>query len=302
MSFVPVTGPATFRPADPPRDGTIEFTAERRSVTLPIRAALPVLSRARTEPDVHPSVALLGGAALLAGRFVAAGKLAPAVADGRPSWRIDGLDERDRDSVTQLARARAYDDLDPVAATALVDARARCRRRCAAAGGAGGDHATPRPVGLDTSSTSEEPCRLRRAGTPPGGGACRAERADGAMLPELVRISLRVEADEEELVARLGARRAPGPRRARPAPRPGRRAALVGRRVPRLRTAGPSAREHRAPGGRGGVAGARPAAGPVGARPAHPRRRRDRQPARARRRRSATHGSTCTGHGHSVAT
>ena len=120
MSFVPVTGPATFRPADPPRDGTIEFSDAHRTIALPIRAALPVLSRSRTQPDVHPSVALLGGAALLAGRLVAAGRIAPSDDGGRPGWRIDGLDERDRDSIEQLARARAYDDLPPLAAAELV--------------------------------------------------------------------------------------------------------------------------------------------------------------------------------------
>ena len=61
MSFVPVTGPATFRAADPPREGVVEFSDERRTVALPIRAALPVLTRAHTRDDLHPSVALLSG-------------------------------------------------------------------------------------------------------------------------------------------------------------------------------------------------------------------------------------------------
>jgi len=199
VSFVPVTGPATFRPADPPRDGTIEFTDARRTIALPIRAALPVLSRARTQPDVHPSVALLGGAALLAGRFVAAGKLAPAVGDGRTSWRIDGLDERDRDSVSQLARARAYDDLDPAAAATLVsqvlDAVADALPRAAPVG------ARPeRPTDRADQPEHEESRadfvdRVRRR------VAERARAEETVALPELVRVSLRVEADEEELVA-----------------------------------------------------------------------------------------------------
>ena len=193
MSFVPVTGPATFRPADPPRDGTIEFTDERRTIALPIRAALPVLSRARTQADVHPSVALFGGAALLAGRFVAAGKLAPAVGTDRPSWRIDGLDERDRDSVAQLAQARAYDDLDPAAAAALVgqllDAVADALPRAAPVAAPVGA-----PVAGPQSGDSDFAERVRRR------AAERARMAQRASLPELVRVSLRVEADEEELV------------------------------------------------------------------------------------------------------
>jgi superfamily II DNA or RNA helicase len=210
VSFVPVTGPATFRPADPPRDGTIEFTAlveevalatvtrpEQRSITLPIRAALPVLSRARTRADVHPSVALLGGAALLAGRFVAAGKLVPHTGEGRPGWRIDGLDERDRDSVSQLAQARAYDDFDPDAAAALVaqvldavaDALPRAAPVAGSRDGRQGDL-------LDQRASSDFADRVRRRAVE----RARAERSAVA-LPELVRVSLRVEADEEELVA-----------------------------------------------------------------------------------------------------
>lgn len=194
MSFVPVTGPATFRPADPPRDGTIEFTDDRRTIALPIRAALPVLSRARTQADVHPSVALLGGAALLAGRFVAAGKLAPAVGGGRPSWRIDGLDERDRDSVAQLAQARAYDGVDPTAAASLVgqllDAVADALPRAAPVEGSGDGRRATSTTGDDADFVD----RVRRR------AAERARAAQLVALPELVRVSLRVEADEEELV------------------------------------------------------------------------------------------------------
>jgi len=65
LSFVPVTGPATFRPADPPREGVVEFSDERRTVALPIRAALPVLTKAHKRDDVHPSVGLLSGAAIV---------------------------------------------------------------------------------------------------------------------------------------------------------------------------------------------------------------------------------------------
>ncbi len=201
MSFVPVTGPATFRPAEPPRDGTIEFTGERRAITLPIRAALPVLSRARSRPDVHPSVALLGGAALLAGRFVAAGKLVPDVGASRPGWRIDDLDERDRDSVSQLAQARAYDDVDPDAAATLVTqvlgAVADALPRAAPV--------APGPSGLDKLDQHERRAdfadRVRRRVAERVAERARAEQSGSTSLPELVRVSLRVEADEEELDA-----------------------------------------------------------------------------------------------------
>ena len=86
---MPVTGPATLRAGDPPREGVVEFTDERRTVALPIRAALPVLTKAHARDDLHPSVGLLSGAALLGLRLVAAGKLEPAdrpeLADGARS-------------------------------------------------------------------------------------------------------------------------------------------------------------------------------------------------------------------------
>ena len=104
MSFVPVTGPATFRAADPPRESVVEFTDDRRTVSLPIRAALPVLTRARSREDLHPSVSLLSGAALLGMRLVAAGKFAPAGAS--PSWRVAGLDAADDDRIAMLTGAR----------------------------------------------------------------------------------------------------------------------------------------------------------------------------------------------------
>ena len=74
MSFVPLTGPATLHAAESPRDGIVEFTDDRRTITLPIRAALPVLAKARTADDAHPSVALLAAASLLGMRLVAAGR------------------------------------------------------------------------------------------------------------------------------------------------------------------------------------------------------------------------------------
>ena len=84
MSFVPVSGLATFTPADPPRDGTIEFTDHRRTVELPLRAALPVLAKATAREDAHPSVSLLAGATLLGMRLVAGGRFAPEHPDTGP--------------------------------------------------------------------------------------------------------------------------------------------------------------------------------------------------------------------------
>ncbi|MGA8248015.1 MAG: ATP-dependent helicase, partial [Nocardioides sp.] len=104
MSFVPLSGPATLRPAESPRDGVVEFTDDRRTITLPIRAALPVLAKARTVDDAHPSVALLAAASLLAMRFVAAGKFEPVGG----SWRLSPLDAEDTERLARLAESRAY--------------------------------------------------------------------------------------------------------------------------------------------------------------------------------------------------
>ena len=133
MSFVPLTGPAVLHAGEAPRDGTVEFTDDRRTITLPIRAALPVLAKARTADDAHPSVALLAAASLLGMRFVAAGKFEP----GDGGWRLSALDPDDAERIRRLAESRAHTGLSPEAAEAVVrrvvdavvDAMPRTRRR-----------------------------------------------------------------------------------------------------------------------------------------------------------------------------
>ncbi|MEP9362864.1 DEAD/DEAH box helicase [Nocardioides sp. CN2-186] len=180
MSFVPVTGPATFRPAEPPREGVVEFTDDRRTVALPIRAAIPVLTKARTREDLHPSVSLLSGAALLGMRLVAAGKFAPG--GSPPSWRVAGLDPDDEERIALLGRS-GPDDL--VLVRELLDAVADALPRAAPTAVTPPPH---RPRGV----TFEQRLQARLA---------RHQRVDVGDLPQLVTISLRVEAAEEELVA-----------------------------------------------------------------------------------------------------
>jgi superfamily II DNA or RNA helicase len=186
VSFVPVTGTATFRAAQPPRDGVVEFSDDRRTVALPIRAALPVLTKAHSRDDLHPSVGLLSGAALLGLRLVAAGQIEPAGSE--PSWRMGPLAADDEDRVLRLAAARTYGGMAPDAAEdvvrAMLDAVADAMPRAAPTSG-------PRP-----SVTRPDPDFERRLRD-------RLERYTQPRpeLPQLVRISLRVEADEEELVA-----------------------------------------------------------------------------------------------------
>jgi superfamily II DNA or RNA helicase len=196
VSFVPLSGPATFRAAEQPRDGTVEFTDERRTVSLPVRGALPVLTRAHAQADVHPSVALLSGAALLGMRLVAVGRFGPDETGTR--WQVAGLDAADEDRIARLAQARAREGLDVATAEGIVRAvleavtdtmpRAApvATRRSPARAAAGA--ATPHRVDPDFTRRLEE--RVARA---------RARGNDDR--PQLVDIALRVEADEEELVA-----------------------------------------------------------------------------------------------------
>ncbi|HEY3529895.1 MAG TPA: DEAD/DEAH box helicase [Nocardioides sp.] len=189
MSFVPLTGPATLHAAESPRDATVEFTDDRRTITLPIRAALPVLAKSRTADDAHPSVALLAAASLLGMRFVAAGKFEP----GDGVWRLGALDPADTDRLRRLAESRAYDGVPADAAEivvrrvvdAVVDAMPRGSPEAAARA------TTPVPAPRPADGTFSRRLQVLVA-------RHRGERSD---LPHLVTLSLRVEADEEELVA-----------------------------------------------------------------------------------------------------
>lgn len=194
MSFVPVTGPATFRAADPPREGVVEFTDERRTVALPIRAALPVLTRAHARDDLHPSVGLLSGAALLGMRLVAAGKLEPSDGPTR-SWRVSELGAEDLDRLEMLARSRAHGGLDAAGAEGIVrqvlDAVADAMPRSAPVAAAPRRTPDARPPDRrDADFAARLQARLDRH---------RSLAPDDR--PHLVTLSLRVEADEEELVA-----------------------------------------------------------------------------------------------------
>jgi len=196
VSFVPVTGPATFRAGEPPRDGLVEFSDERRTVALPIRGALPVLTKAHARDDLHPTVALLSGAALLGMRLVAAGKFGPDPSG--LSWQVAALERADEDRITQLAAARAHSGLDAATAEGIVravldavaDAMPRAApiatRRPPIASG----HAAPQPHRVDPDFTRRLQERVARA---------RARSSDDR--PQLVSIALRIEADEDELVA-----------------------------------------------------------------------------------------------------
>jgi superfamily II DNA or RNA helicase len=207
-----VTGPATFRLAEPPRDSVITFSAGPRggrTVELPMRAALPVLTRARTAEDAHPSVGLLAGAVLLAMRLVADGKFEPSP-DG-PWWQPVELAAADLDRLEQLAAARANEQLDAATAeglarrviAAVVDAMPRTPPTPGATSAAAKQPGAVRPIGARKSVSTRNGERQDFQGRLQERLA--RLRADGVPIPDdrpnLVNLSLRVEAAEEELVA-----------------------------------------------------------------------------------------------------
>ncbi len=196
MSFVPVTGPARLLVGEPPREGSIEFTDDRRTIVMPIRGALPVLGKVRDQHDLHPSVALLAGAALMGLQLVASGRFAPDP-EGR-HWQVAGLDPADERRIADLARSRAGVGFDEATAEgmvrglleAVVDTMPRTtpgRSRPGSRPSAGRSVARASNPDDFSDELQQRIARIRSRG--------RDDR------PQLVSISFRIEADEEELVA-----------------------------------------------------------------------------------------------------
>jgi superfamily II DNA or RNA helicase len=174
VSFVPLQGRATWVPQHPPRDSEIEFSGPARTIRMPMRGAIPVLTRAIRVDDAHPSVGLLSGATLLAMKLVAAGRI--RLSETGDSWRVGPLQPDDEDRLRALATARAHGDTDVDEAEdvirQLLDAVA--------------DAMTRSPASPDASTSFR-----RRPVTASG-----PEDPD---LPEQVRLALRVEAPTEVL-------------------------------------------------------------------------------------------------------
>ncbi len=204
MSFVPITGAARFRHGEPPREGAIEFRDDRRVVSLPIRGAVPVLTKAHADDASHPSVTLLSGAALLGLRMVAAGRLEPAEGHWRPAYG-----EGDDDRIEQLAIARAYDDVDAATAEgiirAVVDAVVDAMPRTPPSAGSVVGSVVGSVAGSAGSLGSAAAARRGTSGRAPFADRLKRlidehARPEPDNRPNLVTISLRVEADEQELV------------------------------------------------------------------------------------------------------
>ena len=174
MSFVPLQGRATWVPQHPPRDSEVEFSGPTRTIRLPMRGAIPVLTRAMRVDDAHPSVGLLSGATLLAMKLVAAGRV--RLSETGESWRVGPLHPDDEDRLRALATARTHADTDVDEAEEvirqLLDAVA---------------DAMTRPPTAHTTSTL-----IQRRPVHPSD----PEDPD---LPDQVRLALRVEAPGEVL-------------------------------------------------------------------------------------------------------
>ncbi|MFB7998125.1 SNF2-related protein [Streptomyces sp. NPDC056002] len=127
---------AVFVPGDPAREGRVAFWhpdggrpphteagapeelclaapadtgAERASVPavlLPVRAALPVLTRARAAAQAHPTAVFWGAASVLALQFAARGLLLPGLTPtDHDAWRAGPLRAEDLERVAELAAA-----------------------------------------------------------------------------------------------------------------------------------------------------------------------------------------------------
>ncbi|AVH60243.1 MULTISPECIES: DEAD/DEAH box helicase [Streptomyces] len=131
---------AVFVPADPPRTGSVAFwhpeghsppvvasgSVEDLTVVLPagqgvelvtvpalvlpVRAALPVLTRARAGAQAHRATAFWGAAAVLALQFAARGLLLPGLTAGdHDAWRAGPLRAEDLERIRELAAAMPPD-------------------------------------------------------------------------------------------------------------------------------------------------------------------------------------------------
>ncbi|MFF7254419.1 DEAD/DEAH box helicase [Streptomyces microflavus] len=121
---------AVFIPADPSRTGLVAFwnpdgstppdapgisselivvgaDLRRRAVPalhLPVREALPVLTRARADSQASPATAFWGAAALLGLQFVARGLLLPGLSPtDQDAWRVGPLGAGDLEGIRELA-------------------------------------------------------------------------------------------------------------------------------------------------------------------------------------------------------
>jgi superfamily II DNA or RNA helicase len=162
----------------PPRDSEVEFSGPARTIRMPMRGAIPVLTRAIRVEDAHPSVGLLSGATLLAMKLVAAGRI--RLSESGDSWRVGPLQPEDDDRLHALASARAHGD------TTVEDAEDLIRQLLDAVV----DTVTRPPV---------PPVRPGPDGQQKRRSVLDRLDVEDPDLPDQVRITLRIEAPAEVL-------------------------------------------------------------------------------------------------------
>ncbi|UDY23366.1 DEAD/DEAH box helicase [Nocardioides sp. Kera G14] len=205
MSFIPLTGPAVLTVGARPREGSIVFSDDRRTVSLPIVSAVPVLTRALRDSAVHPSVGLLGAAAQYALKLIAEGKY-DTLSDGSRAPVIQGDDV---ERLRLLAEFRSYEGVDGEGAEALAWAMVAATIDGMPGGSSQGlarrAAESTRPAG----SLRERMLERQRARAAEleermasiigrSGGQRRSETVDDG-LPAEISLSIRIEADEESL-------------------------------------------------------------------------------------------------------
>jgi superfamily II DNA or RNA helicase len=143
---------------------------------MPMRGAIPVLTRAIRVDDAHPSIGLLSGATLMAMKLIAAGRI--RLSEAGDSWRVGPLHPEDDDRLRSLAAARAYGE------TSVEDAEDLIRQLLDAVV----DTVTRPPSVPSTPAPRRRPLQVD--------DGSEAEDPD---LPDRVRVTLRVEAPAEVL-------------------------------------------------------------------------------------------------------
>lgn len=92
-----------------PTDAGVELVTVP-AVLIPVRAALPVLTRARAAAQAHRATAFWGAAAVLALQFAARGLLLPGLTAGdHDAWRAGPLRAEDLERIRELAAAMPPD-------------------------------------------------------------------------------------------------------------------------------------------------------------------------------------------------
>ncbi len=175
-------GDVVFKPGDLPRDSVLEIAG----ASVAWRVGLARLAAAHQRDDLPSGTAQLAAAVVLGLELVAAGRLVPATSSAGPYWRIGGLDTGDQERIAAVCGL--HESSHPGGSRALV-------QRALDAVADAVPSAPPSSGAVRDASSWPPPSLLRR-------GSARGTGEEGSRdEAQLVTLSLRMEADEDELVA-----------------------------------------------------------------------------------------------------